>query len=66
MQTGHGIREAIARRDRSAEEVTRAALDAIDRVEPSLRAYITLLPERALANAPQRSGDSFAVPKVIE
>jgi len=51
METGHEIRDAIARRDRSAEEVTRAALDAIGRVEPALRAYITLLPERAIAKA---------------
>jgi aspartyl-tRNA(Asn)/glutamyl-tRNA(Gln) amidotransferase subunit A len=51
MQTGHEIRDAIARRERSAEEVTRAALESIERVEPSLRAYITLLPERALASA---------------
>ncbi|HYK52455.1 MAG TPA: amidase family protein, partial [Candidatus Eremiobacteraceae bacterium] len=51
METGHEIRDAIARRERSAEEVTRAALDAVERVEPSLRAYITLLPERALMKA---------------
>lgn len=51
MQTGHELRDAIARRERSAEETTRAALEAIDRVESSLKAYITLLPERALAKA---------------
>jgi aspartyl-tRNA(Asn)/glutamyl-tRNA(Gln) amidotransferase subunit A len=51
MTTGHELRDAIARRERSAEETTKAALEAIDRVEPSLKAYITLLPERALAKA---------------
>jgi aspartyl-tRNA(Asn)/glutamyl-tRNA(Gln) amidotransferase subunit A len=51
MQTGHEIRAAIARKERSAEEVTEAALEAIERVEPTLRAYITMLPERALAKA---------------
>ena len=51
MQTAHELRDAIRRRDRSAEEVARAALASIDAWEPALRAYVTLLPERALARA---------------
>jgi len=51
METGHAIREAVAAKRRSAEAVTRSALEAIERMEPSLKAYITLLPERALAKA---------------
>ena len=51
MQTGHEIRDAVAGGSRSAEEVTRSALESIDRIEPALKAYITLLPERALAKA---------------
>ncbi len=51
METGHGIRDAILRRERSAEETTKAALASIERLEPSLQAYLTLLPERALAKA---------------
>ena len=51
METGHDIRDAIARKERSAEETVKAALASIERVEPSLRAYITMLPERALAKA---------------
>jgi aspartyl-tRNA(Asn)/glutamyl-tRNA(Gln) amidotransferase subunit A len=50
-RTGHEVREAIVRKARSAEEVTREALDAIDRLEPSLHAYLRVLPERALAKA---------------
>jgi len=49
--TGHAIRDAIARKERSSVEVTTEALAAIDRLEPTLKAYITLLPERALAQA---------------
>ncbi len=51
METGHAIRDAILRRERSAEETTKAALASIERLEPSLQAYLTLLPERALAKA---------------
>ena len=51
MQTGHEIADAVAAGSRSAEEVTRAALESIDRVEPALKAYITLLPDRAMAKA---------------
>jgi aspartyl-tRNA(Asn)/glutamyl-tRNA(Gln) amidotransferase subunit A len=51
MRTGHGIRDAIARKELTAVEATESALRAIERVEPTLHAYITLLPERALAQA---------------
>jgi aspartyl-tRNA(Asn)/glutamyl-tRNA(Gln) amidotransferase subunit A len=51
MTTGHEIRAAIAGGERSAVDVARQALEAVDRVEPALKAYITLLPERALAKA---------------
>ena len=51
MRTGHEIRDAVARGERSALEVTQEALAAIARVEPAIKAYITMLPERALAKA---------------
>ena len=51
INTGHAIRDAVARGERRAEDVAREALEAIDRVEPALKAYITLLPDRALAKA---------------
>lgn len=51
METGHEIRDAIARKERSAEEVVKKSLAALDSVEPTLKAYITILPERALAKA---------------
>ncbi|MBC5823357.1 MAG: Asp-tRNA(Asn)/Glu-tRNA(Gln) amidotransferase subunit GatA [Candidatus Eremiobacteraeota bacterium] len=51
MISGHEIRDAVARRERSAVEVAQQALQAIDRLEPRLRAYISLLPERALSQA---------------
>lgn len=51
MTTGHEIRDAIARKERTAVEVTEAALRSIERLEPDLHAYITPLPERALAAA---------------
>ena len=51
MTTGHALRDAVLRKERTSEEITREALAAIDRVEPTLRAYITLFPERALEQA---------------
>src|SRR5579864_3861441 len=50
-QTGHGIREAISRKQTSAVEVTEAALATAQALEPQLKAYIRLTPERALAKA---------------
>ncbi|HXW77055.1 MAG TPA: Asp-tRNA(Asn)/Glu-tRNA(Gln) amidotransferase subunit GatA, partial [Candidatus Eremiobacteraceae bacterium] len=49
--TGHALRDAIAAKQRTAEEITRDALSAIERLEPQLRAYITMLPDRAIAKA---------------
>ncbi len=43
--------DAMRRKDMSAVELTRAYLERIDALEPSLRAYITMTPERALADA---------------
>jgi aspartyl-tRNA(Asn)/glutamyl-tRNA(Gln) amidotransferase subunit A len=51
VKTAHEIREAIARKQASAVEVTQTALAAAEAVEPKLRAYIRLLPERALERA---------------
>ena len=51
MKTGHEIRDAVMRRETSAAEATRAALDSINATEPRLRAYLTLTAERALARA---------------
>lgn len=43
--------EAMQRGDISSRELTAACLDRIDRLEPSLRAFITLTPEAALRQA---------------
>jgi aspartyl-tRNA(Asn)/glutamyl-tRNA(Gln) amidotransferase subunit A len=51
MKTGHEIREAVLRRELSAVDATQAALDSINACEASLKAYLTLIPERALARA---------------
>ncbi|HXM17741.1 MAG TPA: Asp-tRNA(Asn)/Glu-tRNA(Gln) amidotransferase subunit GatA [Candidatus Tumulicola sp.] len=51
MRTGHEIRDAILKRESSAVEAAEAALRAIELLEPTLKAYITLTPERALAAA---------------
>jgi aspartyl-tRNA(Asn)/glutamyl-tRNA(Gln) amidotransferase subunit A len=51
MKTGHEIRDAILRRELSAVEATRKALDSINSSEERLHAYLTLTPERALARA---------------
>jgi aspartyl-tRNA(Asn)/glutamyl-tRNA(Gln) amidotransferase subunit A len=51
MKTGHEIRDAILRRELSAVEATRAAIESINTRESRLRAYLTLTPERALARA---------------
>jgi len=45
--------EAVASRKVSAEDVTVAHLDRIAALDPSLRAYLHLLPERALEQARQ-------------
>src|SRR5580700_5213973 len=51
MLTGHDIRDRIARRESTAVEAVQAALDAVAAAEPTLKAYLTLTPERALARA---------------
>ena len=51
MRTGHEIKDAIVAKQMSAVEATRAALAHAEALEPALRAYIRLLPERALAKA---------------
>jgi aspartyl-tRNA(Asn)/glutamyl-tRNA(Gln) amidotransferase subunit A len=51
MKTGHEIREAVLRRELSAVEATRAALDSINACEARLQAYLKLIPERALTRA---------------
>ncbi len=49
--TARAIRDGIARREFSATEVCRSCLDRIERHDPSLRAFITVDAERALASA---------------
>jgi aspartyl-tRNA(Asn)/glutamyl-tRNA(Gln) amidotransferase subunit A len=51
MKTGHEIRDAVMRRETSAVEAARAALDSINATEPRLHAYLTLTADRALARA---------------
>ena len=51
MKTGHEIHDAIVARKLSAVEAVSAALGAITAVEPMLKAYLTLTPERALERA---------------
>ncbi len=51
MKTGHEIRDAVMRRETSAVEATRAALNSINATEPRLHAYLTLTADRALARA---------------
>jgi aspartyl-tRNA(Asn)/glutamyl-tRNA(Gln) amidotransferase subunit A len=45
------VRDAVARGERTAEAVTRQALDAIARQEPSLAAFTAVASEQALAQA---------------
>ncbi len=47
----HALRDAVARGERSAESVTREALDAIARHEPSVSAFTAVATEHALAQA---------------
>jgi aspartyl-tRNA(Asn)/glutamyl-tRNA(Gln) amidotransferase subunit A len=51
MRSGHEITAAIKRGTCSAVEIAREALARIEAVEPQLQAYISMLPERALARA---------------
>jgi len=45
------LREAIARREVSPVEVTRAVLDRAARLQPKLNCFITLCPEEAMRDA---------------
>jgi aspartyl-tRNA(Asn)/glutamyl-tRNA(Gln) amidotransferase subunit A len=45
------IRDGVRRREQSASEVCRAALDRLDAVEPSVHAFNTVTREQALAHA---------------
>ena len=45
------IAARVAQRDVSAEEVMRAHLERIDALDPRLEAFLSVLPERALAHA---------------
>lgn len=49
--TAHGARELLDRGDVSSVELTRAFLDRIDTIEPSVRAFVTVTPELALEQA---------------
>ncbi|QJA05859.1 Asp-tRNA(Asn)/Glu-tRNA(Gln) amidotransferase subunit GatA [Thermosulfurimonas marina] len=45
------LRERLRRREISAEELTRYYLERIERLDPRLRAYITVTPDQALSAA---------------
>jgi aspartyl-tRNA(Asn)/glutamyl-tRNA(Gln) amidotransferase subunit A len=49
--TLRGALDALEARDTSAEELARAHLDAIERLNPRLNAYVAVTGERALAQA---------------
>jgi aspartyl-tRNA(Asn)/glutamyl-tRNA(Gln) amidotransferase subunit A len=51
--TIHELREMLARRQVSAVELTRDVMQRIDKVEDRVKAYITLDPEGAMAQAEQ-------------
>ncbi len=51
MMTLFQARDALRRRELSALELTRSHLDAIERLDPQLNAFITVTPERALHQA---------------
>jgi aspartyl-tRNA(Asn)/glutamyl-tRNA(Gln) amidotransferase subunit A len=51
---------ALRERRVSSVELVRAALDRIERLNPSLRAFLTVLPERALERAAQCDRESAA------
>ena len=58
--TASAIRERVARRDVSAEQVVRAHLDRIATVEPAVDAFLALAVERALESARRLDRDLAA------
>jgi amidase len=54
------IAKRLKSRQLSSVEVTRALLDRIGRLDPKLKSYATLTPERALADAEARDAESAA------
>jgi len=54
------IARLVARREVSAEEVTRSHLDRIDAVEPRVDAFLQILPDRALERARRLDADLAA------
>jgi len=52
--------QALRERRLSSVELTKAALERIDRLNPALNAFLTLLPERALRRAAQADGELAA------
>ena len=51
--TIHQAHERLKNRDFSAHELTQALLQRIEKVEPKVKAYITVTPEKALTEAEQ-------------
>ncbi len=49
--TAHELRELLAGGQASAVEIARACLERVEAVEPEVRAFVTLTPERLLAAA---------------
>ncbi len=50
-RTAHELHSLLLNKEVSAEEITRSVLERNDQVEESVRSYITLLPEMAIAKA---------------
>ncbi len=51
QQTIEALHAALSKKEFSAEELTQSVLKRIDAVEPSVKAYLTLMPEQALEQA---------------
>lgn len=51
LQHAHELAERLERREISAEEVTQAYLDRMERLEPHVHAFLARTPEQALATA---------------
>src|SRR5690349_2953641 len=57
--TIHQALESLARKDFTSVQLTEAYLDRIERLEPTVQAYLTITAERALADA-QRADERRA------